>query len=115
MNRKVLVCGGREYADTERVRAVLDDEHQRDPIGLIIEGGATGADTLARQWATDRGVEVITVPALWKVHGKAAGPIRNQRMLENYAPDLVIAFAGGKGTADMVRRAHEAACGVLVV
>jgi hypothetical protein len=42
----------------------------------------------------------------WKTHGKAGGPIRNQMMLDDYKPQVVIAFPGGSGTADMVRRAH---------
>lgn len=41
-------------------------------------------------------------------NGKAAGPIRNQRMLDEGKPDLVVAFPGGRGTADMVRRAKAA-------
>jgi hypothetical protein len=35
-------------------------------------------------------------------------------MLE-YGPDLVVAFPGGRGTADMVRRAKAAGCEVLEV
>jgi hypothetical protein len=48
----------------------------------------------------------------WKRHGPAAGPMRNQRMLD-WGPDLVVAFAGGKGTADMVRRARAAGVDVI--
>jgi hypothetical protein len=42
--------------------------------------------------------------------GRAAGPRRNQRMLEDFRPDLVVAFPGGRGTAYMVRRAGLAWC-----
>ena len=49
----------------------------------------------------------MEMPADWTKHGKAAGPIRNQKMLDE-CPDLVVAFPGGKGTADMVRRAMKA-------
>ena len=44
----------------------------------------------------------------WKKYGKKAGPLRNQQMLEEGKPDLVVAFPGGNGTADMVRRAKKA-------
>ena len=47
-------------------------------------------------------------PNPWEKHGKAAGPIRNQFMLEQEKPDLVIAFDGGRGTADMMRRSRRA-------
>jgi hypothetical protein len=46
--------------------------------------------------------------AEWDKHGRAAGPIRNQQMLDDGKPDLVLAFAGGRGTDDMCRRAREA-------
>jgi hypothetical protein len=48
----------------------------------------------------------------WRKYGAAAGPIRNQRMLEG-PPDIVVAFAGGKGTADMVQRARAAGIAVI--
>jgi hypothetical protein len=51
----------------------------------------------------------------WNTHGRAAGPIRNQRMLDEVKPELVVAFPGGRGTADMVRRAREAGVNVYLV
>lgn len=56
------------------------------------------------------GFEVAACPADWKKHGKAAGPIRNQSMLTEHKPDLVIAFPLGesKGTRDMIRKAKAA-------
>jgi hypothetical protein len=42
--------------------------------------------------------------AEWTKYGKAAGPFRNQKMLDVSEPDLVVAFAGGQGTGDMVHR-----------
>jgi len=111
----ILVTGGRNYSDRGTVYAVLDRAHAKHGIALLIEGGATGADTLARDWATDRGVPVRTFPADWKTHGKAAGPIRNRQMLTDGKPDWVIAFPGGRGTANMVQQAREAGVRVFVV
>jgi len=106
---RVLVCGGRDYSDIERVYAVLDGIHYKTPIKCIIEGGAKGADYLACRWSAARGLdEHARFNADWTVHGKAAGPIRNQKMVDEGKPDLVVAFPGGSGTADMVRRAKEA-------
>lgn len=77
-------------------------------ISLLIHGDAPGADTLAGLYAADHGIDCVAFPANWERHGPAAGPMRNQRMLEVAKPELVIAFPGGKGTADMVRRARKA-------
>jgi hypothetical protein len=86
-----------------------------DRAELVIAGGARGADTLAVQEARARKppIPVRVYPADWRRHGKAAGPIRNQQMLDEGAPDLVLAFPGGGGTADMVRRARRAGLEVV--
>lgn len=104
----VLVTGGREYKDQALVFKVLDLMHGKHGIKLIIEGGARGADHLARLWAKSRDVPLRTFPADWKVHGKRAGPIRNGQMLKEGHPDWVIAFEGGSGTADMLSQAWKA-------
>lgn len=110
---RVLVCGGRDYRDHKRVGAVLNRLHDAKGISLIIQGGARGADELAFGWARANGVEELQFDADWENHGSFAGPMRNKRMLVEGQPDLVIAFPGGRGTADMVRKARKA--GVEVV
>ena len=105
---KVLVCGGRNFDDREFVRIVLDRIHKETPITGIVHGAAPGADTLAGWWATINEVPNLDYPAPWRTHGKAAGPIRNQMMLDAEKPDMVVAFPGGRGTADMVDRARRA-------
>jgi hypothetical protein len=104
---RVLVCGGRDYLNVAKVWDTLDQIHAGEGggVSLLIEGGATGADRLGRTWAQRRGVSLRTFNANWTKHGKAAGPIRNQRMLDEGKPDVVLAFPGGRGTADMVARA----------
>ncbi|VWB07532.1 DUF2493 domain-containing protein [Burkholderia lata] len=114
---KVIVCGGREYQDRERVFSVLDSIHAETPITVLIQGGARGADDMAFQWglrSKGSGMELITVHAEWKKHGRRAGPIRNAQMLEEN-PHLVVAFPGGRGTADMVRQAKAAGVPVMEV
>jgi hypothetical protein len=112
---RVLVCGGREYADQARVNAVLTPLLEQFPDLEIIEGGATGADTCARLWAQHQNVPVQTFPANWKLYGKRAGYIRNVQMLEEGHPDLVIAFPGGPGTGMMVNLADKANVSVRVL
>lgn len=107
---RVLVCGGRDYTDSDRIWSELDRVMREAPHDAltIIEGGARGTDQIAVAWCLDRSVPYDHFPANWAQEGKAAGPIRNQRMLEKGRPDLVLAFPGGRGTADMVRRATAA-------
>lgn len=104
---KVLVCGGREFDDYARLQIELDAMHKDAAVSLLIHGGALGADRLAARWAFSRAIPAMSFPANWEKHGKAAGPMRNQQMLEQ-RPDIVVAFPGGKGTADMARRARNA-------
>lgn len=113
MGSRVLVCGGRDYAGAAYVAEMLNALDRVGSISEVIHGGAPGADRLANNWACERGIFVRDFPADWKAHGKAAGPIRNQRMIDEAKPDYVVAFPGGKGTADMVRRAEAA--GIHVV
>lgn len=103
---RVLVCGGRDYADAGTLYHALDCLPQDGLV--IIHGGAKGADALAAQWAKDRGVSSHAFPANWTEHGRAAGPIRNQTMLDIGKPDCVMAFPGGRGTHDMINRAKAA-------
>ena len=114
---KILVCGGRDYADIEKVYETLSGLHTGptdDCVSVVIQGGAHGADALARSWARDNAVHHAEVVALWGEFGKAAGPMRNCAMLL-LDPDLVVAFPGGRGTADMVRKAKAAGIEVLEV
>lgn len=102
----VLVCGGRNYQDLTRVYDVLDDLHSRNRFSHLLEGGATGADRLAGQWAEARKIPLLVCPANWGAHGRAAGFIRNRAMAD-LCPDLVVAFPGGTGTRNMVAIAKQ--------
>jgi len=108
---RLIVCGGRDFSDYVRMCEVMDRIAAVRPIAMVFHGNARGADSLADRWCRERGVKVFAVPADWAKYGKAAGPKRNQAML-GQGIDLVVAFPGGRGTEDMVKRAHKA--GVLV-
>lgn len=111
--KRVLVCGGRDYRDADRVFMELEYLDSAFGVAAIIHGGASGADSLAAKWAVMRRVPAEAFFAFWERDGKAAGPIRNARMLNDGKPDMVLAFPGGRGTDDMVRKAMAA--GVPVV
>lgn len=111
---KVLVCGGRDFNDAMTLGSWLGGIHKQHGITLLIEGGARGADYMARKFAEWAGIPVKSFPADWS-QGKSAGPVRNRQMLTEGKPDLVVAFPGGKGTADMVRQANAAGIKVLEI
>lgn len=114
---RVLVFGGRDFTDRRWLYRVLDAVHARLPISMIIEGEASGADRLARQWAEMRKILVDPYPADWndisvagavvrrsrngKLYNAAAGPMRNAKMLHLGKPTYAIGFPGGSGTRDM--------------
>ena len=112
----VLVCGGRGHTDRDYVWRELNRiDEKRGPISVVIHGYASGVDSQAMKWARACGRKVFGFRADWRKHGRAAGPIRNQRMLDEGKPDLVVAFPGGRGTADMVRRAKAAGVEMIEV
>lgn len=116
MSRTILVCGGRDFANRDLVYKTLGDLHAEEPIGLVVNGAARGADKLSTEWAVAMDhVAIHEYPAKWDLHGKRAGPVRNSQMLECENVDMVVAFPGGRGTADMVSKAQQRGVVVLHV
>lgn len=113
---KWLVCGGRDFTGhAVFLRAMTKLVQERGMPTTIIEGGSKGADRMARRWAEHNGLRVHTFVARWGKEGPAAGPIRNQSMLDEGRPDLVVAFPGGAGTLDMVAKAKAAGVPIVEV
>lgn len=105
---RVLVCGGRDYQDWHALADTLRCLHERSPISLIIHGCDPGAAALAVRWALSAGVPTSGFDADFQSHGPAAERLRNERMIMESKPDLVLAFTGGEGTADLIDRATAA-------
>ena len=111
---RVLVTGGRDFTNAALMAWVLwDVQVTLGPITEIIHGDATGADHLAGNWAFDSRIPSTCEQADWN-QGPQGGPERNARMVA-MNPDLVVAFPGGTGTADCVRKAKAAGIEVRVV
>lgn len=122
---RILVSGHRKFDDWALLTQTMDrtiphdlDTGEQDYGNLvIIEGGAPGADFLARVWAKWMYVKFEEYPADWDKYGKAAGPIRNKQMLDEGKPDLVVAFLAkdSVGTKNMIEQAEKAGIPVKVI
>lgn len=112
----IMVTGSRFYTDVQFVHNVLD-RYSKDhlPDVHLIEGGAGGADRIARKWAIRNNVTFTTFQAEWDKYGRLAGPLRNQRMVDSN-PDICLAFPhpGSKGTHDAINRARNAGIETLM-
>jgi len=115
MSCRVLVYGGRDFVPDKHswgwlVEQLQDLEYDAGPC-TVISGRAAGADCVGESAAASLDILVETFPALWKEEGRAAGHLRNQRMLDS-GIDVAIQLPGGRGTEDMRRRLDKA--GVVV-
>tara|TARA_R110000737_G_scaffold251008_1_gene260589 strand:+ start:1229 stop:1579 length:351 start_codon:yes stop_codon:yes gene_type:complete len=102
---KILIAGGRNFTDKQFLFEYMD-KYLSD-VTCVISGTAKGADKLGEAWAKDRGIIVERFPAKWGKYGRSAGPIRNQQMLDEGKPDLVVVFKGGTGSKHMATIARK--------
>lgn len=113
---RVLICGGRNFKNKKLFHKIMneidpatDKQILGDPDLVIIHGAcSTGADKMADEYIVVHCKNFEAYPANWDKYFKAGGPIRNQQMIDEGKPDLVVAFPGGKGTANMIRLAKKA-------
>jgi hypothetical protein len=107
----MAVVGSRDYEYLDEVKefvAVL-------PANVVvISGGARGVDTVAVQTAQERGILTIVYKPNWRMYGKSAGPIRNQRIVDEC--DCLAAFWNGKspGTLHSIRCAVQQRKSVVI-
>lgn len=109
---RIAIVGSREFSNW---RQVIDCVNALPIDTIVVSGGARGVDRIAEQIARQRGMTVQVFPADWNKHGKSAGMIRNQFIVD-YA-DKVIAFWDGqsRGTADTIAKARKAGKPVEII
>ncbi len=109
---RVLVCGDRNWTDRNLIRQALFLILQTHQNLTVIEGGCEGADLIAAEEARKLGADVLEFKADWKTYGKAAGPIRNQQMIDEGQPEFALAFhpdlTKSKGTKNMLALLRKA-------
>ena len=116
MGNYILVAGSRGFDDMDRLEKILEENLMADDT--IVEGGARGVDTMARQWAEARGISFIEMKADWAKYGKAAGPKRNDAMVEFVAEHkgraLFIWDGKSKGTKQCIQSAMKKELSVMI-
>lgn len=116
--KNILFCGDREWRDFKKIRYVFEKLYKKLGKFVVIHGAARGADDMCGEVASEFGLKVIPIPADWKKHGLAAGPIRNNKMLD-LKPDFVIAFHSNitksKGTKHCVTEAYKRYIKVAII
>lgn len=115
--KRMIVCGDRNWDNFDIIRSYIEMARMLG-FDSIVEGEAEGADSMARDIGTVLGFEVIREPADWDKYHKAAGPIRNAKML-THKPSLCLAFhkniQESKGTLNMITQARKAGVPVILV
>ena len=106
---RVLFCGDRDWTDALMIEVAVVKLPSNT---VIIHGACRGADRIAGREGERHGFEVIPFPAEWDKYHKAAGPIRNEQMINEGLPDIVYAFHDhldqSTGTRDMIDKAESA-------
>jgi len=101
----VIIAGGREFNNSNILNNVMDNLNWK--IDSVVCGMASGADTLGKEWADSKGINVIELYAEWDRHGRKAGYIRNEKMAE--VGNALVLFWDGKsrGSRNMLKLAFE--------
>lgn len=107
---KIAIIGSRNIKSIDLNEYVTDNDE-------IVSGGARGIDTLAAEFARQRGIKLTEFLPEYEKYGKAAPIIRNKQIVD-YA-DKVIAFWNGKskGTKHTVEYAKKInkSCDIFII
>lgn len=110
---RTIIAGSRDITDYDLVVKGIEDSHF--DIDEIVSGGYRGVDALGERWAKENFVKLTIFNADWNTYGKAAGPMRNKKMVD-YA-EALIAFRLGdsRGTNDVIKQANKRGLRVYII
>lgn len=102
----LAVVGSRGFNNYPLLKRTIDKLRETTKVVRIVSGGARGADTLGERYAREHQIETLIYKPDWDRHGRRAGVLRNEDIVE--AADLVLAFWDGKspGTRNTIGRAR---------
>ena len=107
---KVALVGSRNINDMDFVERQFFRVLRKEKVDVhdvvIVSGGATGVDTLAQKIARKYGLTIVIHYPQWWRFGKAAGPMRNTKIVKDADVVLAIRWGASKGTDDLIRKAH---------
>lgn len=112
----LCICGGRNFSDVSVLNVAMARITMERPVAGVLTGGQRGADKMGTLWGMRHKIPTREINALWTTHGKAAGPIRNGRLVEALLQQkhpVVVALPGEIGTPDMIIRSRQAGINVL--
>ncbi len=116
MGKRVVIGGCRDYTDYVFFKLCLDEilKNQNDKI-IIISGHCSGVDLMGERYAKENGFKLEIFLPEWNKYGRAAGPLRNKKMVE--CADLVIAFWDGisKGTKSLIKYAQNDEKEIMII
>lgn len=111
---RILITGSRTWSseaiiENEIATAMYEAKVASSGEVTLVVGGARGADQIAQRYGEEAGMNIELHAADWDHYGKAAGPIRNQEMVDSGA-DICLAFLlpSSKGARDCADRAKKA-------
>ncbi len=106
--RRVLFTGGRKYDNYGELMQFMHDKFPLfDKDVVFCQGEAKGLDLMIKGYLKGNGYPVFGMDAQWIHYKDAAGSLRNKWMRDFFMPDLLIAFPGGSGTANMIELCNE--------
>jgi hypothetical protein len=110
MVERILITGSRDWSDADLLRrVVLRMLAVSTQDAVLVHGGCRGVDVDAARLWREAGRPVEVHAAEWDVHGRAAGPIRNQLMVDLGA-DMCVALIrdGSRGASQCADAAERA-------
>jgi hypothetical protein len=113
---KIAIVGYRNYYNYNEFKIKIDEilKDYQDNL-MIISGGASGTDAMAKRYAIENKIIYKEHTAEWNKYGMSAGPIRNKKIVED--SDIVIAFVSkySKGTINTVNEANKSCKKTIII